>query len=107
MGLPGKIEKKVWAFESSSGSKIYHTILHTDGAVSCDCPGWTRRVAPDGSRSCKHTRAVDMGTADMECVGTPVDYSEKLESPAPKKEEKVDSSSESDLPKIRRIIMDD
>jgi len=106
MGLPGKVEKKVWAFESSSGSKIYHTILHTDGVVSCDCPGWTRRVAPDGSRSCKHTRAVDMGTADMECVGTPVDYSDKNK-PTPQKEKKPQAKDDSeDLPQVRRIIME-
>ena len=74
MGLPGKIEKKAWAFPSSSGSKTYQAILYTDGTTSCDCMGWTRRVAPDGSRSCKHTKFIKMGIADSECVGTPVEY---------------------------------
>lgn len=74
MGLPGKIEKKAWAFPSSSGSKTYQAILYTDGTTSCNCRGWTRRVAPDGSRSCKHTKFIEMGIADQECVGTPVEY---------------------------------
>lgn len=45
-------------FESSSGNGVYETLLYTDGTTSCNCPGWTRRVAADGSRSCKHTRQV-------------------------------------------------
>jgi len=28
--------------------------------------GWTRHVAADGSRCCKHTQAVEMGTADRQ-----------------------------------------
>jgi len=40
---------------SSNPNKVYETLVYQDGSVSCNCPGWTRRVAPDGSRSCKHT----------------------------------------------------
>ena len=58
---------KVWEFNSSSSTKVYETLQYTDGTTSCNCPGWTRRVAADGSRSCKHTRMIDMGTADREC----------------------------------------
>jgi hypothetical protein len=58
---------KCWTFGSSSGRGTYQTLLYSDGSTSCDCPGWCRRVAADGSRSCKHTRAVLMGTADREC----------------------------------------
>ena len=54
-----------FAFPSSSSSKIYTTTLWTEdhsqfkaGDISCNCPGWTRRVQPDGSRSCKHTKEV-------------------------------------------------
>ena len=54
---------KAWKFESSSGSKLYETLLYSDGSTSCDCPGWTRR----SERSCKHTRSVQMGSADNEC----------------------------------------
>ena len=57
---------KCWTFASSSGGKRYQTLLYADGTTSCDCFGWCRRVAGDGSRSCKHTRAVLMGTADRE-----------------------------------------
>ena len=39
---------------SSNASKLYETLLYDDGTTSCNCPGWTRRVAPDGSRTCKH-----------------------------------------------------
>ena len=59
---------RVWTFTSDSNPAItYETLLYTDGSLSCNCPGWTRRLAADGSRSCKHTRAVDMGQADVHC----------------------------------------
>jgi hypothetical protein len=58
---------KCWVFLSSSGSGKYQTLKYSDGSTSCDCRGWTQRVAANGSRSCKHTRAVDCGTADVEC----------------------------------------
>ena len=82
---------KCWTFASSSGSgryqtlqyadgstscdtslcsrlrRVNRTLQYADGSTSCDCPGWCRRVAADGSRSCKHTRSVLMGTADREC----------------------------------------
>jgi hypothetical protein len=58
---------KCWTFPSSSGGKRYQTLLYADGTTSCECPGWCKRIAPDGSRSCKHTRSVLMGTANREC----------------------------------------
>ena len=59
---------KCWTFSSDSNSNVeYETLQYVDGTTSCSCKGWTRRVAPDGSRSCKHTRAVAMGTADDHC----------------------------------------
>ena len=62
---------KVWTFTSDSDPGTeYQTLLYKDGTKSCPCKGWTRRVAPDGSRSCKHTRWVDLGTADQHCTAT-------------------------------------
>ena len=62
---------RVWTFPSGSNPNIeYETLQYADGSTSCGCPGWTRRVAADGSRSCKHTRYVDMGTADQHCRAT-------------------------------------
>ena len=62
---------KVWEFESSSSrGKNYETLLYADLSTSCNCMGWTRRTAPDGSRSCKHTRLVHMERADAECVSS-------------------------------------
>ena len=62
---------RVWAFASDSNPNVeYETLQYADGTTSCNCKGWTRRVAPDGSRSCKHTRLVDMGTADHQCKAT-------------------------------------
>jgi len=73
----GKTIAKVWTFGSSSNpNKSYETLQYTDGSTSCNCPEWTRRVAGDGSRSCKHTRYVDQGTADMEC-SSKADYTQK------------------------------
>lgn len=57
-----------WCFKSSSGPKLYQTIRYSDNSLSCDCMGWTRRVARDGSRSCKHTRSVLLKTASYEAV---------------------------------------
>ncbi len=58
---------RCWTFVSSKGDRRYQTLLYTDGSTSCDCPGWCKRTAADGSRSCKHTRSVLMGTAGREC----------------------------------------
>lgn len=56
---------KVWIFQSGSNpSKTYETLQYEDNTVSCECPGWTRRA----QRTCRHTRSVDMGTADTECL---------------------------------------
>jgi hypothetical protein len=62
---------QVWTFPSDSNPDVqYETLRYTDGSASCNCPGWTRRVAADGSRSCKHTRSIDMGTADQQSTAT-------------------------------------
>jgi hypothetical protein len=62
---------QVWTFASDSNPSVqYETLQYADGTTSCNCMGWTRRVAADGSRSCKHTRCVDMGTADQNCTAT-------------------------------------
>ena len=62
---------RVWTFASDSNPNVeYETLQYADGTTSCNCKGWTRRVAPDGSRSCKPTRSVDMGTADRQCKAT-------------------------------------
>jgi len=66
-----KTISQVWSFNSDSNPDIqYETLRYTDRSMSCNCPGWTRGVAADGSRSCKHTRAVDMGTADQQSTAT-------------------------------------
>jgi hypothetical protein len=62
---------RVWTFASDSNPNTeYQTLQYADGTTSCSCKGWTRRVAADGSRSCKHTRWVDLGTADHQCKAT-------------------------------------
>jgi len=66
-----KAIRQVWTFPSESNPNIeYQTLSYLDGSTSCQCKGWTRRVADDGSRSCKHTRWVDLGTADQHCTAT-------------------------------------
>lgn len=63
--------RQVWTFSSDSNPDLeYQTLQYSDGSTSCNCMGWTRRVAADGSRSCKHTRSVDMGTAGRHCTAT-------------------------------------
>ena len=61
----------VWTFPSDSNPNIqYETLQFVNGTTSCNCKGWTRRVATDGARSCKHTRYVDMGISDQHCTAT-------------------------------------
>jgi hypothetical protein len=62
---------QVWTFASDSNPDItYQTLQYLDGSTSCNCKGWTRRLAADGTRSCKHVRLVDMGIADQNCTAT-------------------------------------
>lgn len=72
---------KCWTFVSSRGDRRYQTLLYADQTTSCDCPGWCRRVAGDGSRTCRHTRAVELGIADRECDSMH-DYGGVMSSPA-------------------------
>jgi hypothetical protein len=66
-----KTIRQVWQFPSDSNpDKEYETLRYTDQSMSCNCPGWTRQVAADCSRSCKHTRSIDMGTADQQSTAT-------------------------------------
>ena len=40
---------RVWTFASDSNPNLeYETLQYADGSTSCNCKGWTRRVAPDG-----------------------------------------------------------
>jgi hypothetical protein len=71
-------KKKVtaaWLNPSKSNPKKTHeTLLYEDGSTSCNCSGWTRRCAPNGSRSCTHTQAIQNGTAgspDVKYEDTP------------------------------------
>lgn len=73
---------RVWAFVSDSSSREYETLQYSDGSTSCNCMGWTRRISHDGTRSCKHTRLVDMGRADALCQSSH-DYGETLPREAP------------------------
>ena len=49
----------VATFRASSGQKWWRVNRDDQGNLSCTCPGWCRRVASDGSRTCKHVRKVE------------------------------------------------
>lgn len=66
--------KKLFVFESTSGSGTYQTLLYSDGTTSCDCRGWT--FARGGIRSCKHTRSVEAGLGEREALRW-VDYTSR------------------------------
>ena len=69
-----------WMFASKSNpSKTYETLQYVDGSTSCQCMGWTRQIKPDGSRSCTHTRMVENGMADSECIKS-LDMTQKVKS---------------------------
>ena len=57
----------VATFRSSSRGNLWHRVSKDDaGNLSCTCPGWCRRVASDGSRTCKHVRKVlDRGSQEV------------------------------------------
>lgn len=59
---------KAWCFRSSNGHTLYQTLQFADAFISCDCPGWTKRVTANGGRDCKHVRMVQMGVADAQAV---------------------------------------
>ncbi|MCZ6690205.1 MAG: hypothetical protein O7H41_11415 [Planctomycetota bacterium] len=48
----------VGTFKASSGRTWWRVSRDENGDLSCTCPGWCRRVAADGSRTCKHVRKV-------------------------------------------------
>lgn len=56
-----------YGFQSSSSTEVYQTLVFEDGKITCNCPGWTRRIV-DGVRTCKHVRFVEMGIARNQCV---------------------------------------
>ena len=68
---PRSFETEFWQRKNSSSPATpgigRRPWANGDGSTSCDCPGWCKRTALDGSRSCKHTRSVLMGAADREC----------------------------------------
>ncbi len=113
---------KSWTFQSKSNpdpKNNHQTLLYDDGSTSCDCNGWTRRVAVDGSRSCTHTRSVDSGTADQECIGMK-DYrlanvpanlaniTERALPPAKRRpNKKKQGAAMQDEPLVRRFDFDD
>lgn len=65
----------VFTSDSSPG-RTYQTLLYVDGSTSCECKGWIfrRRSAGNGERTCKHTRYVDCGMANVHAVKM-VEYS--------------------------------
>ncbi len=89
---------RVWSFASDSNPNLeYQTLQYADGTSSCNCKGWTRRVAPDGSRSCKHTRSVNMGTADDHCKAT---HSYEPQHPQPQQQQHHGKNHILQLPKL-------
>jgi len=93
---------RVWTFQSDSNPNVnYQTLQYVDGTTSCNCKGWTRRVAGDGTRSCKHTRYVDMGVADQNCTATH-NYQESHQ-PQPRKEQIYNANANNSKNHIHQI----
>lgn len=66
------IVHRIPAKSKTDPSKSYETLVYSDGSVSCNCKGWTRRVI-NGARSCKHTELVEgmLKTGVLTLGGTP------------------------------------
>lgn len=64
-----------FASKSDPDKEPYQTLVYDDGTLSCDCPGWTRRRQADGSRTCRHVRAIELrdtsGAAAGKVYGPP------------------------------------
>jgi ATP-dependent DNA ligase len=57
---------------SSAPGVVYETRVAADGtSASCNCPGWTKRVGPDGGRECKHTKQVLLQARQQKVLATP------------------------------------
>lgn len=99
-----KTVAKVWTFKSSSGKNTYETLLYVDGSTSCNCPGWTRRVSADGTRTCKHIRYIDQGIDEnvKEYVSSH-SYVDKPETKVEKKVKSFSGKSEITSPYKRKI----
>lgn len=65
-----------WATPSSHGTTTYETILHFDGTLSCNCPGWTFKRGD--TRGCKHTK---LYASDAEAILTRLRAGEVITSP--------------------------
>jgi len=86
-GINNKVKYKAqgWFFFSPEESPCYmhvETILFTDGTKRCGCRQYWTGITSDGSRSCKHTRYVDQGIADTNCVSSH-DYTAKNQTNKP------------------------
>ncbi|MCX5884327.1 MAG: hypothetical protein NT096_00180 [Proteobacteria bacterium] len=105
---------KMWYFPSSSNpNKTYETLQYDDGSTSCQCRGWINRVAPDGSRSCTHTRRIDAGQAGVPAVDYTAGKSVQgisgviTKKPAVKTKPSVKSTPEKNtIPVVRHIQWD-
>ena len=106
-----KAIQKVWIFPSKSSDKTYETLKYADGTISCNCMGWTRHIKMDGSRSCRHTRSVDLGRADIESTDRH-SYTDEIVEPKPVKTKKIKvnkpkskaTATVSDIPRERKIV---
>jgi hypothetical protein len=91
---------QVWTFPSDSNPNVnYETLQYMDGTISCNCMGWTRRLAADGTRSCKHSRYVDMGIADQHCTATH-NYQNHQPQPQPKEQIHHAKNHITEIPKL-------
>jgi len=56
-----------YVFASESDCKrLYQTLVYDNGSLSCSCKGWTFKRSV--TRSCRHTRLVEAGLADRQCL---------------------------------------
>ena len=68
-GLTGQGKKIYKAFPYTSKSDpskpAYQCVVYEDRTMSCNCPGWTRRVN-NGVRECKHTQLTEQALKLLE-----------------------------------------
>lgn len=80
-----------WPARSSQGTTTYEVLLHRDGRMSCNCPGWVYGAKRASGRICRHIRereAEAEGIVQRFRAGEPIVVRPVVE-PAPAEGERI------------------
>ena len=103
MTYKGKKIIRQFQFRSSRDpSIIYSTLLLDTGEASCNCPGFTKHVSKDGTRTCKHCVS-----AGISPISESVSAKKQLQQTAGKKTLRHGESAQMSMRTVRKFRFDD